>query len=151
TSAGNKVLSNLIGTNAAGTLALPNAGNGVFIDGGTDNLVAYNVLAGNKSYGVSLEGINTFKNTVAHNFISNNEASGTLILGNERGGVLISEFASNNTIQDNVISGNDGPLHAAVEITDIGTAGNKVLDNKIGTNAKGTLVVGNVVGVYIHS
>ena len=54
TANGNLVAGNLIGTNAAGTVAFPNADSGVFIDLGSDNTIggtvaaAANLVSGNR-------------------------------------------------------------------------------------------------------
>lgn len=151
---GGKVLGNYIGTNAAGTAAIPNTGNGVQIDqsqnfevGGT-TAGEGNVISGNALNGINVvEGSNS--NTIEGNLIGTN-AAGTADLGNTQNGVYIERTDSDSntvggttTSARNVISGNDlngvlieGPALSA----EIGMG---VRGNYIGTNAAGSAAVGN--------
>ena len=157
---------NLIGTNAAGTAAIPNwlgvdVGDSSSIlvgtsgqDGAADDALERNVISGNSLWGVSLDtGILqnpvTTGNVIAGNYIGTN-ASGTAALGNGTYGVEILAGASNNWIgvnpvygpesadQRNVISGNDG---SGVVIN--GGSSNVVAGNYIGTTASGSTALGN--------
>ncbi len=160
TASDNLVEGNRVGTNAAGTAALPNADGGIAI-GSDDNTIggtvagAGNVISGNTTDGVD---IGSSENLVAGNLIGTN-AAGTAALGNSGDGVAIFSGASNNTIggltstpgtaAGNVISGNSGD---GVEITGSGTTGNLVAGNLIGTDDTGTAPLGNTGdGVEIDS
>src|SRR5262249_30043704 len=119
---GNTVVSNFIGTNAAGTAALGNGGTGVLLANGSQNntvggaaAAARNVISGNGftgiNSGVDLRDSGTTGNTVAGNFIGTN-AAGTAALANADHGVALFFNASNNLIggtapgAGNLISGN---------------------------------------------
>ncbi len=72
----NLVAGNEIGTNAAGTAALANATVGVLIsNGGTGNTIGgattafANVISGNTSYGIQVDGSTTTGNIVANNWV----------------------------------------------------------------------------------
>lgn len=146
----NLVQGNVLGLNVAGNAAIPNFW-GVFIHGGRNNLVggtapgAGNVISGNTgaglldgltSHGVLIAGVSG--NTVQGNFIGTN-AAGTAAFPNSTG-VGIQSGATNNLIGGttaaarNVISGNGA---GGVTISGLGTTGNRVQGNYVGTNAAG--------------
>ncbi|HWB13177.1 MAG TPA: PKD domain-containing protein [Pirellulales bacterium] len=151
---GNKIAGDYIGTNAAGTAAVPNrGGDGVRLaSGANDNTVggttagAGNVLSGNLGVGVRITGAGSNSNTVAGNEIGTN-AAGTAALANGNSGVLIDSGAQSNTIGGasaaarNVISGN---ALAGVAFQSSGTTGNTVEGNWVGLNAAGTGGLANV-------
>ncbi len=154
----NLVHGNFIGTNAAGTAAVPNQRGGVVIGLGAsvnrvggDTAGVGNVISGNTFSGVSLLHGGTTDNVVEGNYIGTT-AAGTAALGNTGHGVAVALGAGPNLIGGtsaaarNVISAN---REAGVLIRDGGTSGNLVLGNYIGTNAAGTAALGNVVGVQI--
>ncbi|MBC8422445.1 MAG: VCBS repeat-containing protein, partial [Chloroflexi bacterium] len=155
---GNTVSGNYIGTDATGTLALPNSNNGVSIsDGSSYNLIGgsnatpgtacsgeCNLISGNGDpwgYGVSIAGGGTDNNTVSGNYIGT-DASGTVAVPNSIG-VGISFDASYNVIggnepgQGNVISGNRS---GGVYIPIAGSF-NEIVGNTIGVD--GSVTVGN--------
>jgi CSLREA domain-containing protein len=138
---------NYIGADAAGLAALPNWV-GISIAGdGTDNLIGGagaglgNLISGNA------RGIILYKDgtRVVGNRIGT-DGSGDTGLGN---GIGVQVFGSANFIgtgtpdAGNVISGNT--VGVSVEQGD----GNRVLGNRIGTNADGTRAIPNSVGVAI--
>ena len=148
---------NLIGTNAAGTGAVPNATAagtaGVQIGnvGGaaTGNTVggaaaARNVISGNGSDGVQILSENVHDNFVQGNYIGLG-ADGTTALGNGRHGVVLYHYAagtpsSGNMILDNVIANHprkaiaiDGPVFTMTTVS----------NNLIGTAADGTTPMPN--------
>jgi titin len=146
---GNVIAGNKIGTNAAGSAAVPNAVAGVFAYanangttvGGT-TAAASNVISGNTSVGIEITGSGSSGNLIAGNLIGTN-AAGTAAIANGIDGVIIDAGAPNNTIggtmapAGNVISGNtsDG--------IQIGGPGNLLEGNRIGTNAAGTATIAN--------
>lgn len=93
---GNTVQGNYVGTNASGTLALPNTDDGVFLYGGISNLVgggasgAGNLISGNRLDGVRIldNGRGGSSNSVQGNLIGT-QANGTTALGNGSHGVEI--------------------------------------------------------------
>ncbi|MEG4630803.1 SdrD B-like domain-containing protein [Microcoleus sp. AR_TQ3_B6] len=162
-STGNTVLGNIIGTNAAGTAALPNALTGVQISGGSNNIVGgttvadRNLISGNGSAGVFIDGATATGNTVVGNFIGT-DINGTADLGNVGNGAAILN-APNNTIGGNtagarnIISGNNafGVLIQNIPATSNAATGNKVLGNYIGTDVNGTADLGNTLtGVLVQ-
>ena len=132
----NVIAMNQIGTDVSGTVALPNAGNGVLLTrGASGNMIGGsatggndptanvfvrppqgNLISSNTANGVAIQGSASF-NTLSGNFIGTT-ASGNEPLGNRRDGVAIAG-ANNNTLLGttfqqspfvfyNVLSGNDG-------------------------------------------
>jgi titin len=149
---GNLVQGNYIGTTAIGAGALGNGADGVLLSGGShDNTVggtaagAGNVIAGNAGSGIHLTGDGTAANLLLGNLIGT-DATGMVALGNGGDGVTVSDNASNNTIggttagAGNVIAGNG--FHG-ISLYGSDTAGNLVQGNYIGTDASGTLNLGN--------
>jgi hypothetical protein len=121
---GNRAEGNQIGTNAAGTSAIPNGGNGVFILFSANNTVggttaARNVISGNTGAGLRVEGTSAGSgatgNLIRGNYVGT-DVSGVVALGNAKG--ILLRDAVNNTIggisatagiaPGNLISGNAG-------------------------------------------
>jgi hypothetical protein len=136
---------NLIGTNAAGTAAIPNAGNGVTLSasgttvGGTV-AKAQNVISGNAQDGIEIEDSN---NLVENNLIGT-DSTGVSAVANGSDGVAVTGFqAANNTIggtakgAGNVIAFNG---NTGVEVLDPFSFGlnvnNAILSNQIYANTK---------------
>ena len=157
---GTRILGNFIGTNAAGTAALRNEGNGIFM-GGTGHTVggttpeARNVISGNLASGVNItSGVST-GNKVQGNYIGTN-AAGNAALPNSTGVTLTATggnlIGGTEAGARNVISGNSGN---GITINGSPTAdpaqpGNKVQGNYIGTNAAGDArLPNNLDGVRI--
>jgi parallel beta-helix repeat protein len=154
------VQGNFIGLDASGTVAMSNE-DGIRIWDVADTLVggtavgARNVISGNAVVGIivrpySLGDIYTTGNKVQGNYIGT-DVSGTLPLGN---GVGIELQGIDNLVggtepgAGNVISGNnsDGVLIFGATAT-----GNQVQGNYIGTDASGTLDLGNAAhGVVVE-
>jgi CSLREA domain-containing protein len=145
----NMIKGNLIGTNAAGTAALPN-GSGISITlGATGTIIGgaasdeRNIISGNLSNGISLSG--GASGTLIYGNYIGTDINGTMALGNGPRGILIATTATNNRIggtapgQGNVISGNtrDGIVIA------LGATGNIIQGNFIGTQADGASALGN--------
>lgn len=158
--AGNTISGNMIGTDASGTVAIPNTINGVLLGAATSQTVIggetpgeRNVISGNARNGVRLYGSGDFvqSNTVEGNYIGTN-ATGTAAVPNQQAGVEV--YAGNavgNTIGGataaarNVISGN-GTFGVNL-YTDMATT---VENNYIGTDASGTSAVpNNMAGVAV--
>ncbi|HEU5236976.1 MAG TPA: hypothetical protein VFU37_07530, partial [Pyrinomonadaceae bacterium] len=146
---GNTVVGNYIGTNAAGTAAVANTGDGILI-GSSNNIIGgsgsnRNVISGNGSEGIGISGPAANGNSVRGNYIGTN-AAGTAAIANGSFGIRV--FTNNNEIggafSGNVISGNG----RGVSLESSGT-GNIVSGNFIGTNATGTGAIGNQEGISI--
>lgn len=160
----NTVAGNYVGTSLDGTAALANGRDGVRIEGGASgNTIgglaadARNLLSGNTGQGVYILGTGTSNNLVQGNYIGVDVTGSSAIQNND--GVIIGGGATNNIIGGgqtgarNVISGHTAPNARGVLIVDsgMGTTGNKVQGNYIGTNAAGTAAIGNQIGVFFYS
>jgi probable HAF family extracellular repeat protein len=150
---GNRLEGNRIGTDFSGSTPLPNR-TGVFVsDMGSNNSIggnttgAGNLISGNREDGVTISG--------NHNVVEGNrigtDLSGGVAVPN-RTGVSIVYVGSNNTIGGNqraaanLISGNrlDG-------IGMYGGSQNRVLGNRIGTDASATRAIPNRYGIELFS
>jgi hypothetical protein len=142
---------NFIGTTAAGTRALPNV-TGVLVYGGSTGIqlggttaAARNLISGNYTDGVRIQGSDTTGIMVQGNYIGTN-VSGGQALGNGATGVFVSG-AAGNTIggtaagAGNLISAND----EGIVIAGTTATGNSIQGNWIGTNAAGAAALGNRV------
>ena len=151
-STANLVQGNSIGTDVSGTQILSNSGDGVNINGASDNTIgngglARNIIAGNGVDGVRMTNFST-GNLVQGNYIGT-DISGTQHLRNLGNGVEITNLSSGNLIGGttdgarNVISGNDG---LGILIALGPGIGNLVQGNYIGTDQSGTQPLGNLRG-----
>lgn len=159
---GDHVEGNYIGTNAAGTAALANGLDGVFVNGSPNNVIggtasgAGNLISGNGEHGVVLVGSGATGNHVQGNRIGT-DVTGRLALGNTQAGVLITDgtfesqpHTSGGASHDLVggTAGGAGNLISAnktngVVIAGTGSDHNRVQGNFIGTDVTGTLALGN--------
>ncbi|MGQ0602554.1 MAG: right-handed parallel beta-helix repeat-containing protein [Anaerolineales bacterium] len=154
---GNVIRNNYIGTNAAGTAALGNDGNGVSIfNGNADgNTVIENVISGNTDHGIDIA-FGADSNVVRGNRIGT-DANSDNALPNNGNGVLINtpfgtDGTTNNTIggatlaNRNIISGNGGN---GVRIDGALTSDNTVSGNAIGLDGESSPSLPNGFGVVI--
>ena len=151
----NTVLGNYIGTDASGSLAVPNAfgGIGMFYNsvghviGGT-NALARNVISGNLGAGIWLAGSGVSNDIVQNNFIGT-DAAGAVALPNDFAGIRVESGATGNLITGNVISGNTSE---GIRLIGTGTTANVVQGNFIGMDLTGTNALPNgFAGVTIYS
>jgi hypothetical protein len=139
----NVVEGNFIGTNATGTAAVLNGGDGVIINGpaSTGNTIggtapaARNLISGNDEQGVEISASDT--NKVQGNLIGTDK-TGTSDLGNVQDGVRMGS-SSKNVVTNNVVAFNGDGSHNdnGVEVFKSGTAtpvGNRILSNSIFQN-----------------
>jgi titin len=150
----NLIMGNYIGTNPAGTAAVPNT-SGIVLDSaggnyiGEDGAVTRNIISGNTNSGILLLNGDATGNSITSNYIGLN-ASGTAAIPNTDGIRL--ENAPANTLgfngpaTRNVISGNS---HSGILITGSLATGNNIQANYIGTDSSGTLALPNLDGVKI--
>jgi probable HAF family extracellular repeat protein len=169
--ANNDIRGNFIGTNSAGTAAIPNGAGGVEChSGASGNTVGgvtaadRNLISGNTGSGVSFGNLNSAANNnfVYGNFIGTN-AAGNARLPNTGDGVTLSGVSGNHiggtqAGQGNLISGNNNRGVTIVSASPgggqppVASDSNFVQGNLIGTNAAGTAVLNNTLaGVSINS
>ncbi len=152
------VAGNFIGTNLAGTTAIPNVGIGILTFGsnsrigtngnGVSDDLEGNVISGNGLAGISISASNT---VVAGNRIGTN-AAGTAAIANGAEGILVSGGSNNrigtngdgvsDDLEGNLISGNS-TLGISFEG---GVNGNRIAGNRIGTSANGLSAIPNKNG-----
>jgi Calx-beta domain/IPTL-CTERM motif len=144
TSTGNQVLGNLIGTNAAGTAAIPNDFGINMNFGGASNVIGgvtaaeRNVVSGNRLDGVDMA---PSGGVLQGNFIGT-DVTGSTALGNGNFGVVV--VGSNTLVgglaagAGNLVSGNTS---IGIGIA-VGATGNTIQGNRVGTDATGTVAVG---------
>ncbi len=155
----NTITCDFIGTNAAGSAALANDGDGVRISGGSNTIGGTtagtgNLISGNGGSGIQITSANGKNNSITGNYIGTN-AAGTARIANVTSGVYITAGATTNTVGGlttaarNLISGNTG---IGVQISGVGTLGNTVQGNYIGTTLSGNAALGNgAVGISVDT
>jgi hypothetical protein len=155
---GTVVEGSLIGTNLAGSVPIPNGGDGVFLDNSGLNTIGGtavglgNLISGNAGHGVQITGTSANGNVVGESVIGT-DAIGTSALPNGGFGISI-ESSSDTLVQSDLISGNSS---GGVQITGIGAQGNRVYGSSIGTDRAGEIalsnglaVLNNGIGVFIN-
>ncbi|KAA3620078.1 MAG: T9SS C-terminal target domain-containing protein [Calditrichaeota bacterium] len=153
----NLVQGNYIGTDATGTVAVPNS-NGITMNYGAKyNLIGgdtpenRNIISGNTNHGIFLVDAGTDSNSVRGNYIGC-DRTGEAIVGNVMSGIYLDYETSGNIIggagdgEGNVISGSEhhGNIYAGNGLTLEGSNGNFVYGNFIGTNKDGTRALPNI-------
>ena len=148
-----RIIGNFIGTDAAGTSALPNAGDGIRLLSVGANTIGgpttaeRNVISGNGGNGIFMSLLNTPAPgivTVQGNFIGTN-AAGTAAIPNALNGVEVdaATLSSRAQLTGNVISGNQ---QTGVFIRE--GSHHVVQSNSIGTDSSGTISLGNGAGRF---
>jgi parallel beta-helix repeat protein len=133
----NRIIGNLIGTDASGTALVSSAHISVFVTDGSYNTIGgtrpqdRNTILGNDKSMVGL--INTHLNTVVGNYIGT-DITGQVSLGDPHHAVSIELAAYNNFVEENLINGE-------VVIQDWGSWCNQVVGNYIGTDPTGSVPV----------
>lgn len=151
------VQGNHIGTNLAGTVAVPNGGAGIAVEtsGGTTvgglTEAAMNVISGNAGSGVAVVGTGAASNTIVGNRIGTNRA-GTSAIPNTTNGVSLFAGANSTVIGGasagarNVISGNT--LHG-IFVSDT-VSGGLFENNSVGSGPDGSSDLGNTIdGIHV--
>ncbi|HEV3447665.1 MAG TPA: right-handed parallel beta-helix repeat-containing protein [Gemmataceae bacterium] len=148
----NLVQGNSIGTNDAGTGALPNANDGVLLVlvGSGGNHIggsipgSGNLISGNGKNGIHAVGLASFGNLIQGNEIGT-DTTGELAIPNHLNGVLINNtsgymIGGTSVAAGNLISGNN---QDGIQITGSLSAGIFVLNNHIGTDVHTIVAVAN--------
>jgi hypothetical protein len=155
---GNVARRNRVGTNAAGTAALPNTGIGILLLGATSSqvggtLAQGNLVSGNGGNGITLGAFTSnlsSLNTISGNLIGT-EATGAMPLPNGTSGQAALSLAGgsdNNTLSGNVVAAAATDGHG-IAITG-GSDNNVVSDNFVGTNAAGANLGNSVTGIFLN-
>ncbi len=135
---GNLIQGNMIGTNAAGTSALANGGNGVrvTIDHNTvggSTASARNVISGNTLSGVAITNVSLNNNIVQGNFIGT-QADGVTALPNLSHGISFTSGATPNTVGGMGSAANTIAFNGGAGIFDPDGTGNLYEPNQIFSN-----------------
>ncbi len=145
----NLVQGNMLGTNPAGTVAVPNT-RGVQINSSKNNMIGGgNVISGNLREGVRITRVDSIGNTIQGNMIGTNAAGDTALPN--RTGVWMTNTAGPNEVggrvagEGNTISGN---RDFGVQLY---SSGHVVEGNRIGTDLAGAAAIANDTGVFIRS
>jgi hypothetical protein len=138
---------NFIGTDPSGTVALPNRGDGIWMDSGGHFIGnatpdTRNVISGNGRYGIVVVPGSTPPNgnTIFGNYVGTNR-TGDAPLANFADGIAITA-GSSTLLGLNVVSGNGG---YGISMSGTATA-SQLSTNQIGTNAAGTAAIPNAAG-----
>lgn len=154
-SASNTIAGNLIGLNAAGTTAIPNTSNGIFLDNAASNIIGGvepgqgNFISGNGTPDNPADGIfitnASTGNQIQGNFIGLNQA-GDGAVGNTGQGIRVQGATGNSINGRNVISGNVENGISLVQSADTNT----VTGNFIGLDGTGQTAIPNGInGIQI--
>lgn len=172
TASSNRIAGNFVGTNAAGTAAVPNThslneqvGGINLAYGSSNNIIGTNsdgsgdaaernLISGNAFHGIVIEGDGSANNIVAGNYIGT-DVTGTAAIGNLVGIMITSPLGgnrigtngdgSNDIAERNLISGN---LSSGIFLTGEDT---QIAGNFIGTDVSGTAPLGNGLhGIYVN-
>ncbi len=148
---------NYIGLDASGLVENGNNAEGILIVDGSNNMIGgrnpeqRNIISGNVSDGIDIEGGISSNNIVRGNFIGLDK-TGTASIGNDDDGIEIESPANviGDTLSEgrNIISGNGD---RGIQVQDSLAVNNRIIGNLIGTDITGTFTVGNVgKGVQIR-
>jgi parallel beta-helix repeat protein len=129
----NVITGNFVGTDVRGVSALPNAEEGVILNGSTNSTVSGNLLSGNQLAGLVMFSAPSTGNLVEGNYIGT-DITGMLAVPNQNLGLLVT-LAPGNTVTANLISGNELG----------GVAIGNIFMDLFGDSS--TLVKGNFIGV----
>ena len=156
TGGGNTIEANYVGTNAAGTAALPNTAHGIWIIASANNTIGgtgpgEGNLISDSGHNVVIIGAGATGNQIQGNLIGT-DITGTAVLNNSSIGVYMGSGANNNTVGGtvpgarNIISGHS----EGIKLEGANITGNVIQGNYIGTDITGTAALGNSqFGVYL--
>ncbi len=144
---GTRVLNTTVGTDEAGNADLGNGGDGIHIEGASDNTIggvgSGNIVAGNTGNGISIENANN--TTLLGNNVGVVPLKTSVKLPNQKNGVAIKN-GTNSFLGGiapsvtNIISGN---MQNGVLITGVNSAANKIIKNVLGTDLSNATGIGN--------
>ncbi len=149
-----EIKGNIIGRNKEGEKPESNGYGIRLIDGATFTHIHNNVISGNTQIGITLGQESNYASQVSETTIEKNiiglDKTGKLPLPNMVGIELTGNCMA-NTIQCNTISGNE---YCGINILKTGNRLNEIIDNKIGTDTKGTQTVGKCkkgIGIFVSA
>jgi hypothetical protein len=153
--ANNVFQANLVGTDRTGSVAIPNAVDGIYLSGASGCQIggtaagAGNVISGNGRFGIYLDGPGTSGNAIQGNKVGT-AVNGTGAVGNGSSGVFVADGAATNTVGGtvagaaNVIAFNVGTgVVVGSSAADTNTVGNAILRNSIHDNVFLGIDLGN--------
>jgi CSLREA domain-containing protein len=152
----NKVLGNYIGTNASGTAALPNNGDGVYVYNVSNNNVIggqavgeANLIAFNGGHGVEIHGAyGAARNTISRNRIHSNTGKGIALLSGGNAGLAAPVITTASAIQ---VSGT-ACANCTVEVFSDAADEGAIYEGAITANAAGNWTFtkpGGLTGPYV--
>ncbi len=148
------VQGNFIGTDVTGLVDRGNQEEGVWLAnnnstiGVISSVAERNLISGNGGEGIVIKGTNAYSNVINGNYIGT-DRTGTTTIGNLNG-LRLRDISGNNTIVNNLISGNQGDSDNGHGLKVSLTSGISIEDNKIGTNINGTAALENSgSGIYM--
>ncbi|MBP6335405.1 MAG: cadherin domain-containing protein, partial [Bacteroidia bacterium] len=148
----NRIQGNYIGTDKTGLVAIDQNSHGIGIsDSSSFNLIGganismRNVISGNNTCGINIEGSETGYNTILNNYIGIN-ADATAALPNLQDGIVLHNGAHHNIVglsgTGNIVAGGNAAI-----ITIDESSNNTVSGNYLGTDTSESLNLGSPVGV----
>jgi len=153
-----KISGNFIGTDATGTIALPNDYGIAIRNGGKHNIIGgitsedRNVISGNYSRGILVVDSETDSNVIKGNYIGTN-AAGDDTLCNTLGGIFLSSYSGSTFVggstegERNVIGGSVGipgtNIYCSNGITIRKSNNNRISGNYIGTDKNASIPLYN--------
>lgn len=150
---GNVIENNYIGVNSTGLEGLGNSSFGVVLYENDGTSLIDNVISGNLDDGIRLRSGEDIENTIIQGNRIGTGADGTTQVGNSGVGIRINADNASNILiggtgagQGNVISGNSGH---GISYSGNSVSNTQVFGNFIGTDATGTISLGNA-GDGIH-
>jgi len=144
----NTISGNIIGTNAAGTGAIPNTDGVLLAFSSTDTVVRGNLVSGNSDNGVEISAFGaSTSNDVFGNFIGT-DITGLSAIPNAKGVEIMADdnrIGSVAVSDRNLISGNSG---TGVVVS--GGTGNSIVNNWVGVDITGLTALANGVDGIRH-
>ncbi|HEY0457953.1 MAG TPA: FG-GAP-like repeat-containing protein [Pyrinomonadaceae bacterium] len=136
-----QVLGNFIGTNAAGTAAIPNGGLGLEFNQGTQKVISNNLISGNSGGGLQFC-CNSGGDLISDNLIGT-DATGNNPLGNGGVGLSISSGGTGGFTHNGTITGNTIAASTSHGVFSDNSSALVFQNNFIGTNSSLSPNLGN--------